>query len=311
MKQADTFTPLYKRVALYDLFPVTNVVSLFYRGLPRKRTVEISDTHNDFWELFYVDRGNISIVLENKSFTLSSGQGVLYAPHSTHRLIGSTVDSTNVVSISFDCPTLNKSFFANKLCVFNALEKNILSNLINIGNSYFERFSNDPFGEKGTKLKENAPDFAIPFVKASIEYLLLLFYHKKPVSNFEKKTARIQLSPAITQAVDFMYQNVEKKLTIDNIAAFVKMSCTQFRTQFVKELGHSVIDYFNDIKVEQAKILIREDVYSFSEIAFKLGYSSESYFSRQFKQKTNMTPSEYARLVNYISPTLEEKEKLQ
>ena len=308
MKNTDDFKPIYKKVELYNLFCVTNIISIFYRGLPRKRTTEYTYADNDFWELFYVDRGDISLEIDNRNVTLSAGQGVLYAQHSSHLLAGSSHYSSNVVSISFDCNNLDDNFFGNKVFVFNAFEKNILSHLINVGNQYFERFSNDPFGEKGSKLKANAPNFAIPFVKISIEYLLLLLYQKKTFTNIEKKTSHIKLSSSITQAIDFMYQNLDKKLTIDDIASHVKMSSTQFRIQFKKELGKSVIDYFNDIKVEHAKILIREDVYTLSEISLMLGYCSESYFSRQFKQKANMTPSEYARLVNYVSPQLNDND---
>ena len=288
----------YKKVKLYSLFSVTHVVSIFYRGLPQKRTVEKGLTSNSFWELFYVDRGDINIETDNGEITLSEGEGILYAPYSSHRLTGSTHDSTNVITLSFYSPKLDVEMFGNKVYTLNAFEKNVLSKIIKMGNMHFERFSNEHFGPKGIKLKSSVPGYAVPFVKASIEYLLLLLYIEKVAANIERKHYKIKLSQTTSQAIDYMYQNVYKKLTLDEIALFVNMSSTQFRMQFKREIGRSVIDYFNDIKIEQAKILIREDLYSLGEIALKLDYCSESYFSRQFKQKTGMTPSEYSRLVN-------------
>ena len=58
-----------------------------------------------------------------------------------------------------------------------------------------------------------------------------------------------------------------------------------------------VIEYFRNLKVEQAKILIREGNYNFTEISELLGYSSIHYFSRHFKQATGFSPTDYARSI--------------
>ena len=293
--------PRHKRVTLYELFSVVNVSSIFYRGLPKVRTVENTFTTNDFWEFFYLDRGSVLIELEDRTLSISAGEGILYPPFSKHRLAGSDAESINVITLSFDCPNLDVDFFSNKVFPLNSFEKNILSKIIKVGNLYFERYSNDPFGEKGIKLQKDSPHYVAPFIKASIEYLLLLLYLEKTFTNIEIKTSKLDLSPPISKVVDYMHQNVYKKLTLSDFAAIANMSSSQFRMQFKKETKQSVIDFFNDLKVEQAKILIRENVYSLDEIASMLNYSSSSYFSRQFKQKANMTPTEYSRLVNYFT----------
>jgi YesN/AraC family two-component response regulator len=58
-----------------------------------------------------------------------------------------------------------------------------------------------------------------------------------------------------------------------------------------------VKEYFNKLKIDQAKSLIREEQHNFTEIAELLGYSSVHYFSKQFKSLTDMAPTEYARSV--------------
>ena len=54
------------------------------------------------------------------------------------------------------------------------------------------------------------------------------------------------------------------------------------------------MQYFTSLKIEEAKKLISYNKYTFTEIAYKLGYSSLHYFSRQFKKSTTMSLSEYA-----------------
>ena len=58
-----------------------------------------------------------------------------------------------------------------------------------------------------------------------------------------------------------------------------------------------VIEYFSKMKIDSAKHLIRIGNLNFSQIAERLGYNSIHYFSRQFKQLTGMTPTEYASSV--------------
>ena len=55
--------------------------------------------------------------------------------------------------------------------------------------------------------------------------------------------------------------------------------------------------YFNQIKVNEAKRLISEGKYSFTQIADILKFGSIHYFSRVFKQFTHMTPSGYEKSV--------------
>lgn len=307
MEKSVKICPHHNRVNLYKLFTVDNISSIFFRGLPQIRTSEDKFFTNDFWEFFYVDRGSLYIELESNLVSLSAGEGIFYPPYSLHRLAGSDSKAVNVLTLAFDCTDLDKDFFSNKIFSLNSVEKNILSKIMKAGNLYFERYSNDPFGEKGIKLKEETPCFAVPFVKASIEYFLLLLYVENALTNLEIKATKLDLSPQIRTVVEYMYQNVYKNLTLNNLATIANMSASQFRMLFKKETAQSVMDFFTNLKIEQAKILIRENIYSFDEIAQMLNYSSSSYFSRQFKQKTNMTPTEYSRLVNSFALPDEEK----
>lgn len=289
----------YKETELYDLFPVTHIINIFYRGIPQERVCEKRPVSNPHWELLYVDRGKLQLEVDDEIVRLSAGQGILYAPGSLHRLIDSNNDFINILSLSFVASKLDKQFFENKIYTFDPFEKNLIAKLITVGNRYFERNSIKPDGMKGMRPKADAPDYVLPFVKSSIEYFLLLLYQKNDQSTSVYTPKHQYATPIINQAVEFMFQNTDKKLSIDDIATHVKMSNSRFRTLFKEVTKQSVIDYFNDIKIEQAKILIRKDLYSFAEISERLGYSSESYFSSHFKQKTSMTPSEYSQLVNH------------
>ncbi|MEG0227957.1 MAG: helix-turn-helix transcriptional regulator, partial [Lachnospiraceae bacterium] len=70
---------------------------------------------------------------------------------------------------------------------------------------------------------------------------------------------------------------------------------------FHKELNCGAVDYFNLMKIERAKEIMRDDTMNFTEIAFYLSYSSLQYFSKQFKKATGMSPLEYLNSVKKYS----------
>ena len=75
------------------------------------------------------------------------------------------------------------------------------------------------------------------------------------------------------------------------------MGKTHLKTVFKKATSQGVVTYFRMLKIEEAKRMIREGKYNFTEIAERLGYDSVHYFSRCFKKCTDITPSQYASSV--------------
>ncbi len=288
----------YNKVALRPLFSVTHIIEIQYRAFPKESNIGGGGIH-DFWRLFYVDRGSINFSMpDGTTVTLATGEGIFLAPGTAVTTSRSTTQNVNLLTLFFLCPALEESF-NKKRFTFDAFERTILASLIQTGRLDFERHSNDPKGPKGQKPKADAPEDTLPFVKASIEYLLLSLHRKKNAKKVESKLPTLKNNLSINMAVEFMYRNTDKKLTVGDIAAHVKMSESNFQSIFRKHTHQSVIEYFHALKIEQAKVLIRQKNHTQSEIAVALGYSTESYFCRHFKQKTGMTPSEYAKLIYY------------
>lgn len=290
---------IYNEVELKEYFPVTHIIELLYRGLPKQHSKE-SKPSVDFWCLYYVERGQICFhTMDGNSVTVSTGEGVFFAPERGFRSLEILSERANLFTVFFRCPTLDKDAFHQKKHKFNTTERMILSSLITASHVHFERHSNLPNGPKGSKPKADAPPYLLHTVKASLEYLLLLIYQNKDKREKHEKTPAHQTSMLVNMATEYMYANLDKKLSVRKITTHVKMSESNFRATFKKHTKQSVMEYFHMLKIEQAKVMIRKNVYTQGEIATLLGYSSESYFCRHFKQKTGMTPSEYARLVFY------------
>jgi AraC-like DNA-binding protein len=90
-------------------------------------------------------------------------------------------------------------------------------------------------------------------------------------------------------------QLLEKMNGLKSVADFVEIEKTVFFVR--KKVLLDKVKSDIDLKIDEAKLLISQNKYSFTEISDKLCFNSVHNFSRLFKQKTDMSPSEYAKSI--------------
>ncbi len=95
------------------------------------------------------------------------------------------------------------------------------------------------------------------------------------------------------EIIKYLKDNIQEQLTLKDIEKKVFFSPFYFCKKFKNEMGVSIIQYFNTMKIEQAKMLIFENAMSLEEIAFSLGFSDYNYFSRLFKKITKSSPKKF------------------
>ena len=106
------------------------------------------------------------------------------------------------------------------------------------------------------------------------------------------------LSPVIRIAADYIAQNYNTNITLEDAAGAVNVSPTYFSKVFKDEVGSTFIDYLTMLRIRKAKQLISEGRLSNKEISDVIGYSDPNYFSRVFKKTVGATPTEYRSLLS-------------
>ena len=101
----------------------------------------------------------------------------------------------------------------------------------------------------------------------------------------------------ISRAQQYIGTHVRQKLTVPLVARQVDVSPSYLTALFHKHLKIAPGEYIRRIKLQESKQMIRENTMNFTEIAAALQYSTVHHFSRQFKEKFGITPSEYAKSV--------------
>jgi signal transduction histidine kinase/DNA-binding response OmpR family regulator len=91
-------------------------------------------------------------------------------------------------------------------------------------------------------------------------------------------------------------QHLEKEeLSVEELSQLIGLSRVHVYRKIKKLTGMSVSEFVRSIKLKLSLNLIKTSGESISEIAFKVGFSSPSYFTKCFKEQFGISPSEFAR----------------
>lgn len=96
----------------------------------------------------------------------------------------------------------------------------------------------------------------------------------------------------IDQIVDYIHKNIEKDIRRSEIAEAVYLSDTYISKLFKNEKGVSLKEYIIEMKMKEAKVLLRTTELPVSVVAAKVGYTHFSHFSQIYKRTMGVTPSE-------------------
>lgn len=117
------------------------------------------------------------------------------------------------------------------------------------------------------------------------------------ISLFNANENNICGNTIIQTAINYMNQNYQNRLTVENIAAQINMSPSQFSRQFKKQTGTSPYDYLLSIRLTKAKELLKNTSLPISEISYQTGFANESNFICFFKKHEGMSPLKFRNIL--------------
>lgn len=107
--------------------------------------------------------------------------------------------------------------------------------------------------------------------------------------------SKSNLSPAIRTAKIFIANNYKQDIGLGDVAKVVNLSSVYFSGLFKKEIGENFVDYLNRVRIDAAKILLKDVRNNIGEIAEQCGFSDTRYFAKIFKRSVGITPSDYRK----------------
>ena len=120
------------------------------------------------------------------------------------------------------------------------------------------------------------------------------------VNDYAERVAKIRLGQSPSKLVidvsNYIQTHLSDSIKTSDIANALYMGRSRLSTNFKKQTGINISDYIMTQKIDEAKRLLRYSEKSFSAISMYLGFSSQSHFTKVFKELTETTPSEYRQL---------------
>ncbi len=159
----------------------------------------------------------------------------------------------------------------------------------------------------GQRLIPGTPPEAIGFVGASLERFLSMVYCRlkriEILPDRSRKVTEYRAEEELASRVKaYLSEALTEPLSLAALSARFGVSQSTLSRAFRRSYNRSLIDWVLEERVMRAKAMIEERNMNFTEIAEALGYSSVNYFSKVFKKKTGMSPTEYSKAAPLFAP---------
>lgn len=269
---------------------------------------------HDFWELLYVDKGEVEVTAGPSTYLLKKGDIIFHKPMEFHSLWANGTSAPNLIVIDFSCHSPAMRFFEQKILRVSDTESMLLASVIREARNTYASPLNDPYINR-LERRENVPFGAEQLIKISLEQMLIALIRKGNIINANVKITSSIREKAnqdiLTKIITYLENNVNRSLTLDDVCQDNLIGRSNLQKMFRAKTGGGVMEYFCGLKIEAAKQQIREGRHNFTEIAHNLGFSTIHYFSRRFKAVTGMTPTEYASSVKIRAEDLPPSDELE
>lgn len=290
----NTNRPVYIKHKLANVLNVSKIVTMHYHEF--NKNFHFPGEIHDFWEFVYVDSGEVIVTASKTEFQLKTGDFIFHKPNEFHNISANKKVPANVFVISFVSTSQNMTYFKNKSGTLPEALRSYIEILLKEGKKTF-KFSK----QNSLKPIENAPFGGQQIVRTTLEQLLIMLIRTEI-----NDSSNINLFPTkegmdnhlVNSVIKLLENNVYDKITVDEICSELNYSKTYISKIFNKICGCTIIEYYTNLKIKEAKLLMRKNLYNITEISDMLSFNNPHYFSRVFKKKTNMTPREYLNSVS-------------
>lgn len=276
-----------KTTEIVNLFMIEKLVLFFIRPM-RAEDVGRPDRHEHF-ELYYVERGALTMELDGNRILVSAGQCLLTAPDVLHRITESAPET--ILRLS---GFISKGKLLLPLCGMSVAltedERMLIDEITEEGALCFEQLSANS-SEIGYQPRSNVTRGRLQALKNKLEIFLIKWMENR--MNHGMPAFRTTVADGVYH---YLTVHVADRVTLEQVAEELSLSVSYIKREFSQKYGRGIIDTLLDMKISRAKELIEETGLNFTQIADYLSFESVNHFSKTFKKRTGKTPGEWSKL---------------
>lgn len=226
-----------------------------------------------FFEIEYIVRGHGTYFIDGQSYDISENTLFFMSPVNYHGIRNCDAEIINIMfsySICDSMPLFSLFTDTNNVITFtddeNRLVKMLLDEIVKGGSS----------------------DYSVSFLQALLYKL-----------SEKKDTNKRYPASHIRSAIIYIAENFRKNITLGSTAEKVNLSPSYLSDLFVRETGRNFKEYLDDIRFDYSLKLLEYTNISATEIPEKSGFNDYANFTRRFKNRFGLTPTQYRIVIKY------------
>lgn len=226
----------------------------------------------------YCERGNGWVSHKGEKHELTKNNAFILPANEAHAYGASSSDPWSIYWFHF-C--------GENLFMFSS----IIGKLI-----YLEESDKSRYSDRFLLFEEMYQNLEMGYNPENLEYVsfcLMHFLASVKYLNQYREIKKVKEVDMIQKSIIFMKDNLENKITLQDMAKHVGYSDSRFRAIFLEKTSYSPIEYYHQLKIQRACSYIQFSDLKLKEISFRLGYHDPFHFSKAFKSEMEITPKEY------------------
>lgn len=291
----------FQRHLLAPVITVKNIVTVYHFNY--SPDFHFTGEKHDFWEFAFVESGPVGAMAEATGYELHPGEIIFHKPNEYHNIWANGAPArVIIVSFESDSPALN--FFRGKILTCSQTERTLLSSLVALADEVFlprpDTCNQDTLPQILEHQLKKRPDQAFgseQLLKQTLENLLIRFIRSDAAIEKEARTSaeikHLNEQRIVEAILAYADQHLSESITLDDVCSALCFSKSYIKRVFKEQTGTSIMDTVLQRKMEAAKHMLATE--TVTHTADALGYSSIHYFSRLFRQKVGMTPTEFQK----------------
>lgn len=141
--------------------------------------------------------------------------------------------------------------------------------------------------------RDSSMDAYIQWAKLIESYILLLYKQARPVKNIETS----DLHWAVSTLQNYIRMNYFRNISLKDVSRLYFISDKYIGRLFKKQLGCTFHEYLNEIRLENAAVLLQNTRSSVLSVAMDCGFQNVTYFNRVFMKKFQLSPTQYRNTI--------------
>ena len=246
---------------------------------------ETNHHEHDTFEMTIVLENNLQMEINQQTIVAKQGDIVILNPHERHIERNTHTEPVKMLHIGL-----------NHLLFIGYPSNQFPSNqpVISLGKYEEELMALCKQITNDLKTPQAFKDFALKINVNQLWLLILRATHEQFIPIKPVNPSMVKKEQLIEEIKYYIENNYAKDLTLEKIAHYLYVTPTYISKIFKEETGDTPINYLINVRMSQAKRLLKNTDLSIKQVSTEVGYEDSLYFSKLFKKNIGLSPSHYA-----------------